>query len=283
MKQNENLNEKPKILMLHAFRQNGKIFRQRSKNFVKILSNQYQLKYPTAPIKLNPTKSCPNPYCWYQYPKVNNNNTTNNNEADDEVQSNLTNLLENYKMVELIGFCQCLKYFFQYLIDECMDDNLPFIGLISFSQGSTIGTILIWLSTLTSDEFEEWIIIPNINIMNKIGLYGLFRKYGQVFLKYLKIKACVLQSGHLYPLPKQLENSFDKFVDDCHQNENSINWKQLQCFSLHTYSPNDEWVSMDKAKDLLPLFEHTESIEHDKGHQIWNNKYIAEWVSKHLT
>merc|ERR1712032_268487 len=53
---------KPRILMLHAYKQNGKIFRSRSKKFVKPLLDHFELSFPNAPFKLNGTPSCPNPY-----------------------------------------------------------------------------------------------------------------------------------------------------------------------------------------------------------------------------
>merc|ERR1712154_424039 len=120
------------------------------------------------------------------------------------------------------------------------------------SQGSTFGTILLWLSTLTETMFETMLVEPHWDIMNKIGLYGLFKKYGQIFNKYLKIKACVLMSGHLYPLPKQLEHSYCDFVMFCNEHNEIKNkdnkWNRFQCESLHTMSKNDEWVNMEKTK-----------------------------------
>ena len=269
-----------KILMLHAFKQNPKIFRTRSKNFVKLLSNKYELVYAQGPIKLNGTSSCPNPYCWYQYPKVTDNDNENSND-DDGAQTNLANLLKNYKECEYIGLLELIKYFYKFLVEQCLENNSKIIGIISFSQGSTLAAMLCWLATLNDDEFEEKVILPNLDIMNKIGLYGLFKKYGQVFNQCLKIKACVLMSGHLYPLPKQLPD-YQQFVMDCKKGDDNDKVNRLKCKSLHTMSDKDEWVTMEKTKDLLPMFEHTETIIHKNGHAVYNNKFVYEWIIKHL-
>ena len=272
-KQDEKESEnRPKILMLHAYKQNGKILRHRSKQFVNELLKKFDLSFPNAPFPLNGTKDCPNPFCWYKYPKV-------DDEENDDTQTNLAKLLINHEMCQYLGLFGLLKYFYKYLIDE----DSQFIGIIGFSQGATFGAILLWLSTLTDDEFEELVVDKHLDIMNKIGLYGLFKKYGNVFHKYLKIKAICLMSAHLYPLPKQLGESYVDFVRFCKQKkrESDTVWNRFHCQSLHTMSKDDMWVTMDKSKDLLDMFEKTEVIVHPSGHRIYDNKYVAEWMIKH--
>lgn len=295
--------QKPRILMLHAYKQNGKIFRTRSKQFVKLLLNHFDLSFPNAPTKLNGTPSCPDPRCWYQYPKViqeeksafnaangSNGDSNHSNAATDGLNQNLATLLDEYTTCDYIGFFEVIQYFYKYLVDQCdgmhMDsgmESLPFIGIIAFSQGATMGTLLMWLATLTDDQFEEFIMTPHLEIVTKSGLYGLYRKYGQVFRKYLRVKACVLMSGHLYPLPKQLESSYCQFVAFCKgkgDENGKMKWKKLQCASLHTMSPADNWVPMQKAKDLCGLFENVKMVEHPNGHVVYNNKYVSEFMVK---
>lgn len=263
---------------------------------MKPLLNRFDLSFPDAPTKLNPTESCPNPFCWYQYPKVVqeekvlSNQSGSANQSTDGLNQNMATLLEDYASCDYIGFFEVIQYFYKYLVDQCVQSERPFAGIIAFSQGATFGTLLMWLATLTDDQFEEFVMTPHLDVVTKSGLYGLYQKYGQVFREYLRIKACVLMSGHLYPLPKQLQSSYCKFVTFCKGTGDGIKekgkgkrqgqekWERLQCASLHTMSPADKWVPMQKSMDLSGLFENVKIVEQPNGHVVYNNKFVAEFM-----
>ena len=186
---------------------------------------------------------------------------------------------------DYIGLFEVVQYFYKYLVDQCVESETHFVGIIAFSQGATLGTLLMWLATLTDDQFEEFVMTPHLDVVTKSGLYGLYRKYGQVFRECLRIKACVLMSGHLYPLPKQLKSSYCKFVAFCKGKRDAMNgkeqqqWNKLQCASLHTMSPADKWVVMQRTKDLCGLFENVKIVEQPNGHVVYNNKYVSEFMT----
>ena len=182
--------------------------------------------------------------------------------------------------------------------------------------GATVGTLLVWLGSLNNDEFMEY-VLPSVSKTH--GLHGLFHKYGNMFAN--QYNAVVLMSGHLFPMPLQLQNSFGKWAlnllslqNNSNSNNNDINdisndnkkdnnlqnhnqcmddnnvicqtFKKLQCHTLHVIGNTDKWVLSEQSLKATALFENSYTMTHDGAHIVpTQNKYvshISKFVQTHI-
>ncbi|ETO06787.1 hypothetical protein RFI_30605, partial [Reticulomyxa filosa] len=281
---------KPKILCLHAYKQNPKVLKRRSHKIFQRLSKEFDLYIPCAPVQLTKAVNDPDPHCWYQYGNANYQTTDDGNDGNNNNNNNnnMKDLLEQ-QYAHYLYFDQCLTSLAKYCIE-----NGPFDGIFAFSQGATIATLLCYLSCsylvdLKDDTMDTVFSVP------MSALNGMVHKYGNVFGTYLfreKYKqpakndtsasastntlapAIVLISGHLYPLPMEMKGNYDIFVQNCKRmstqnlKHNTNVHPRMHFKSLHIFGESDDWVHMDKSKELFHLFQHTNYIIHKGGHIV---------------
>lgn len=226
------MSTKPKLLMLHGYRQNEKAFRERTGGLRKSLKSHAEFIFCEAP---------------HQVPK---NDIVEEESSTEEDQRGWWFSDENktYHAQDItncqVGFEQSLEY-----IDKIFETQGPFDGVFSFSQGASLASILCRIAqiNLTNESFkfrnikfkfaiivagfksgqtqhdiyynlEDKIKLPTMHIIGETDKV-IPKDMSQLLLDYfLNPKVYNHAGGHFVPVNAEAKNAFIEFFNQVKSN-----------------------------------------------------------------
>ena len=164
--------------------------------------------------------------------------------------------VDNYyseKTIKFLGFNETIDTIF-----KLGDENKEIEVIISFSQGSVILILLIILSLYKNDKYNFKQHFPN-----------------------LKCMICV--SGFIRPYPENEE--FKDLVDEVlNKDEKTI--KKFDIPMMNVFGQNDQYVNMEKFKEITKFFNNYEIFCHKGKHFLPSSKAditkFEEFLEKYI-
>ena len=221
---------KPKILMLHGYRQNEMAFRERSGGLRKALKNQAEFVF------------CEAPHVVKDKEEIKKEGVDGGSEVvkgwwfskeDGSYDALETTDCQN-------GFEESLAY-----LDNVFETQGPFDGILAFSQGACLASILCRISQQNSSSQES------------------------VKFKFIKFKFAIIVAGFKSG-QVQHEIYYDKY-------------KKIDLPSLHVIGKADKVIPFEMSMALTEYFTNPSVFVHDLGHYIPVNAESKNAFTQFLT
>jgi pimeloyl-ACP methyl ester carboxylesterase len=160
-----------------------------------------------------------------------------------------------YKYIEQERKCLQWRQSLSYVIDYC-EANGPYDGVLCFSMGCVMGTLLTNLCHRYWTQQQDWMV----DEMQKI------RGSEQLFSKQVPFKFAILVGG-FYANDAEMQNYFDKNI--------------VQVPSLHCMGTQDQMIIMERSQRLAQAYNDKQKIFiHNEGHVV---PHTDDFISEILT